>query len=362
MSHLRSKLLRWFRKHARVLPWRKAPKSVDPLYPKDIPLRRNPYQVWIAEIMLQQTQVATVVPYYQKWMKRFPHLGTLALAPEAEVLKFWAGLGYYNRARNLQKAAQNILASGRYPVSAEDWISLPGIGPYTAGAICSLAFNFPEPILDGNVTRVLSRIHGLAFLPGDGAKQKATYWNLARQWAGGKNPGDVNEALMELGALICTPASPQCLQCPLASDCYANKRGQQNSLPPAKQRPSVETVAGVAAIGIQRGKVLMMVRPQGAFLAGHNLFPLFLNKGGKNWKNEFAKVFSAQKISGIPEKRGAVKHAIMNRRYVLQVFFFQVNASTRGLAKSDSQVKWIPETEIENALTNSLARKIWNLR
>jgi len=246
----REPLLTWFTANARDLPWRaplessreqspesEAPTGLPGVVRKSL---RSPYGVWVAEIMLQQTVVAAVVSHYKRWMAEFPTVEALAAAAPENVLRAWAGLGYYARARNLHKGAQAVAAWRReretWPVTAEEWRTIPGVGEYTAGAIASLAFGQRAALLDGNVVRVFSRLLGLGFLPGEGAAAKKQYWDLARLWvedaaaARSQGPaalpaGALNEGLMELGALVCTPASPRCEACPLRDACAARRGG-----------------------------------------------------------------------------------------------------------------------------------------
>jgi len=201
----RRNLKRWFRKSARDLPWRR---------------HRNDYSVCVSEFMLQQTQVATVIPYFQRWIASFPDWQHLASADDSSILKHWEGLGYYSRARNLHLLAREVVAkhSGRLPSEVQALLKLPGIGPYTAGAIASLAYHRPVPVVDGNVERVFSRLFTIRkeiSLPAT----KKLIWNLAEHLVPSRDPGAFNEALMELGATICTPAKPQCLRCPVRSFC-----------------------------------------------------------------------------------------------------------------------------------------------
>ena len=217
-------LLRWFRENARDLPWRK---------------NRTPYAVWVSEIMLQQTQVATVIDYFNRFMKRFPTVEKLARARQDTVLKMWEGLGYYTRGRNLHKAAKLITSdySGQLPDTVDQLQKIPGIGRYTAGAIASIAFNRPAPILDGNVIRVLCRLFCIDGNPMD-TPVKNQLWDLADTLVHTKHPGDFNEAMMELGATVCTPQNPSCLLCPLKNHCQAMKTGRQHELPvKQKQAP-----------------------------------------------------------------------------------------------------------------------------
>ncbi len=222
---LRRDLLRWYGRAKRDLPWRRSP---------------TPYRVWVSEIMLQQTTVAAVTPKYETFLRRFPSLASLASADEDEVLKHWAGLGYYSRARNLRRAALAVVADHRgvFPSDFDAALGLPGIGRYTAGAILSIAFQKPVPLVDGNVIRVFSRLFGLKGRAKDPVFVK-TMWPLAERLLSKSNPGDWNQALMELGATVCTPDSPSCGACPVAQRCVAFKKGLQDALPlpEARRKP-----------------------------------------------------------------------------------------------------------------------------
>jgi A/G-specific adenine glycosylase len=215
LEALRQELLIWFQRHQRDLPWRK---------------NRDPYRIWLSEIMLQQTRVAAVIPYFEKFLARFPTVESLAAAPEPDLLSHWAGLGYYYRARNLQKAAQAIVQAGAFPATYEALLALPGIGEYTAAAISSIAFNLPHAVLDGNVFRVLSRLFADRTNIAD-ASGKKHFALLAAQLLDRENPAAFNQAMMELGATICLPKSPQCLLCPLAFCCQARQQNQAAHLP-----------------------------------------------------------------------------------------------------------------------------------
>ncbi len=356
-AQCRLPLRKWFKKAARSLPWR---EPIDTAGQKkkwsDLTARRSPYAVWVSEIMLQQTQVAAVVPYFQNWMARFPTVEALARASEEEVLRAWAGLGYYARARNLHRGAQKMVSLEKRPVTVEEWERIPGIGPYTAGAIVSLAFGMRAPILDGNVVRVFSRLLGLDFLPGKGTAEKHLYWELARLWADAAQPGELNEALMELGALVCTPVNPECARCPLPFSCSALQGGRQNELPPVKPRARVEEVSAVALRAVSGGKVLVETRAPGSFLAGHAMFPLFHGAEAPSWRATFQQRHPGLKIV---EARPAhtFRHAIMAKRYVVTVWELTVvrNAAYEPTVGSH----WFPEPEADRVLTNALARKIW---
>ena len=253
----------WYRANARDLPWRRT---------------SDPYAIWISEIMCQQTQVKTVIPYWERWMTHFPNIQSLAEAPEQSILKAWEGLGYYSRARNLQRTARIILErhQGRFPTSFDDILALPGIGRYTAGAICSLAFRQPRPILDGNVARVLARVHGFN---GD-IKSSATQKQL---WSASEalvqqakdQPGTLNQGLMEIGALICIPRQPLCGVCPLRPHCFAFGNGLTSELPRVSTRHKARQRLFLAFILEHRGKVLVRQRPAGQVNAGLWEFPNF---------------------------------------------------------------------------------------
>lgn len=236
----RRNLLAWYDAHRRDLPWR---ESTDP------------YRVWVSEIMLQQTRVAAVLEHYARFMKRFPTVAVLARAREQSVLAAWSGLGYYHRARRMHLAAKVIVLErgGQFPSRMEEWLELPGIGRYTAAAIASIAFAEPVAVVDGNVERVLVRLHGNPITNGSA-------WDRAQAMLDPRRPGDFNQAMMELGATVCTPRSPQCLLCPISSFC--DTRGEQ---PAARQAPRKRKQL-IYALVEKQGAVLLVKRPPGARL------------------------------------------------------------------------------------------------
>jgi A/G-specific adenine glycosylase len=355
----RAPLLSWFRGQARELPWRRphVPGTPDDLSSGGLVPRRPPYAVWISEIMLQQTLVAAVIPHFERWMRLFPGLTALAAAPEDAVLRAWAGLGYYARARNLHRGAKILVAKGVWPHSAREWREVPGVGDYTSGAVASIAFDLREPLLDGNVARVFSRLFGLNFLSGDGAEEKRAYWELARHWADAPHPGALNEALMELGALVCVPGVPRCDRCPLVRMCAARAAGWQTVLPPVKKRDKPEAVPAVAVVASHSGCVLAEVRSGGVFLAGHTMFPLFLADATADWRTVFRRRFPGWDI-GAADGAGRVRHVIMTKRYDVEVWAVTLRRS-RSSPSLAEQERWLPVKEVGDLLTNSLARKIW---
>jgi len=261
-------LIRWATRNLRDLVWRAEP--------------RDPYRVWVSEIMLQQTQAATVIPYFYRFTERFPTVQALAQAPLDDVLKLWEGLGYYARARHLHRAAQKVVAEfdGRLPDTVEELSKLPGIGRYTAGAIASIAFGRDAPVVDGNVRRVLCRLYAIR---GDVRQSKiqSQLWALAEANLPKGKAGRWNEAMMELGATVCTPRSPRCDECPLASSCRALALGIQEKLPAradSKRTPHYDVTAAVIR---KRGRVLIARRPLGGMLGGLWEFP-----GGKKKHRE----------------------------------------------------------------------------
>ena len=257
-----SRLLRWYRRHKRQLPWRNNPDL---------------YQIWLSEMMLQQTQVRTVLPYYERFLQKYPTLEDLARAEENEVLSTWSGLGYYNRARNLHRAAQIVCEkyNGEFPREYKQVVGLPGIGRYTAAAILSMAYDQALPVVDGNVKRVLARYLKIEEeLDGPGTER---LWSLLSKIVQdpyvSRNIGDFNQALMEVGALVCRPRHPDCLICPLTQSCAARKKGLQESLPRAGRRPAVQESHYLVAVIRHRGRYLLRQNRDGRFLKGFWEFP-----------------------------------------------------------------------------------------
>lgn len=255
---LRRALLAWYGRHQRKLPWRASGEEIP-----------DPYRVLVSEAMLQQTQVATVVDYFTRFTSRFPTVQSLADADEQEVLRAWQGLGYYRRARNLLRAARQIVAqhSGRVPDNVDQLQGLPGVGRYTAGAVASIAYHQPAPILDGNVARVLSRLYAIE-QPIDQPRTKDRLWSLAQALVPRTRPGDFNQALMELGALVCLPRSPRCDSCPLTRYCHAKKLAMTDRLPVRLPRRPPRPVAHHVLAIERRGRYLFLPRADTGLWAG----------------------------------------------------------------------------------------------
>jgi A/G-specific adenine glycosylase len=248
LKTFQKQLLAWFRAHQRDLPWRRS---------------RDAYRIWVAEVMLQQTRIAAVMPYYHRFLARFATVRSLARAHGAEVLKLWSGLGYYSRARNLHRAAKIIVAQheSKFPRTLDAALELPGIGTYTAAAVLSIAYDVPLAVLDGNVARVLARItaiHGDLRAPNNWRALMAAAQNLLATQA----PGDWNQSLMELGEVICTPQSPRCAECPVASHCRAYAQGLTNQIPaPRRKRAPVQMKIAAAILRDPRGRTLLIQDP-----------------------------------------------------------------------------------------------------
>jgi A/G-specific adenine glycosylase len=245
LAQFRRRLLEWFGRRKRDLPWRRT---------------SDPYRIWISEIMLQQTRVAAVIPYYERFVRRFPSVRALAKAPQNEVLRLWAGLGYYSRARNLHRAAKEIVArhGGKFPRDLDAALALPGIGRYSAAAVLSIAYSAPLAVLDGNVARVLAR---LGAIRGDlrAPRRWAELQRTAQELLAARAPGDWNQAMMELGATVCTPRSPKCGECPVARGCKALRDGIAEAIPAARIKRAPEKVQIAAAVLLDpRGRTLLL--------------------------------------------------------------------------------------------------------
>ena len=330
---LRCRLLDWYAQQGRDLPWRRT---------------RDPYAIWISEIMLQQTQVKTVMPYYERWLKKFPTVQDLATAPQQTVLKLWEGLGYYARARNLHVAAQQVVSEfdGAFPQAFDCAIALKGIGRTTAGGILSAAFNQPVAILDGNVKRVLARLVALPVPPNKGLNQ---LWTLSEQVLDPQHPRDFNQAFMDLGATLCTRHNPACLLCPWQSHCAAYNQNAASDYPMTEaKKPVPHKHIGVAVITDAQGKILIDRRKQEGLLGGLWEFP-----GGKIEPGESAEDCVKREIKeelGIEIEVGSrlitIDHAYTHFKVTLNVFNCTHLSGTPQPLESD-EVKWVTLDEID---------------
>ena len=342
MSTLSRLLLKWYRQHGRTLPWRDHP---------------DPYAVWVSEIMLQQTRVETVIPYFEKWMKLFPDVKALAQASERDVLNAWEGLGYYSRARNLHKAAQIVASkfSGQLPRDLTDLRALPGIGRYTVGAIASMAFGMDEPTLDGNLRRVFARLFDVSEFADSPAGEKML-WDLAAQNLPKGQAGDYNQARMDLGATICTPKSPRCLLCPLMEICESRKKGTQEQRPVLKPKKSVPHYVHAAAVIMERGRVLLSQRPSEGLLGGMWEFPnARVNADPAKELNQALNAACRLKLKkGDP--LGIVQHAYTHFKVTVHAFRCDVVSIPK-----EKNLKWVKITELGDYPMGKVDRQIADL-
>jgi A/G-specific adenine glycosylase len=353
LKQFRRNLLKWFLREKRTLPWRE---------------RRDPYRIWISEIMLQQTRVAAVIPYYERFLQRFPTIEALARARVESVLQFWAGLGYYSRARNLHQAAKEIVAQheGTFPRTMEAALTLPGIGAYTSAAILSIAYGFPAAVLDGNVARVLAR---LGAVQGDLRDPKR--WSeldaAANTLLDANDPSDWNESIMELGAMICTPRAPQCGLCPVAEFCLARALGIQNELPAKRVKRATENVTLAAAVLLDSENRTILVRPRkekaksesaGLF---SNLwqFPgvVVRQDGRAEIAAELRKLFKSKPFAQTlkMQRLGEANHTVTFRKISLAPYLIRVKNLP---AASDATKKQIALTSVAKMAVSSATRKI----
>lgn len=331
----RSKLLAWYDEYKREMPWR----DCD-----------NPYKTWISEIMLQQTRVDQAAPYFRRFMERFPTVYELAEADQQEVLKVWEGLGYYSRARNLHHAAKTVVDefSGKIPDNEKDIRKLKGVGPYTASAVLSIAYKRPHAVVDGNVLRVLTRYLGIE----DDIRStqtKNTVQEAADELLDKNRPGDFNQAVMELGATVCTPTNPDCEECPINNDCVAYSTLKTDSIPyksPAKKRPHHQIGVGIIKSG---EKVLIALRPEDAMLGGLWEFP-----GGKQKDNEEIKETVVRELKeelgvdvSISKPLMKLDHAYSHFKITLHAFMCKMK-NGRPEPKTSQEIRWVPISELND--------------
>ncbi|MFA6239890.1 MAG: A/G-specific adenine glycosylase [Candidatus Hydrogenedentales bacterium] len=336
-SHLKSMrrlLLAWYRAEARDLPWRRT---------------RDPYAVWLSEVILQQTRVDQGIPYFERFLRAFPTVQDLASASEDEVLKLWEGLGYYSRARNLHRAARIVAneRNGAFPDSAAELEKLPGIGRYTAGAIASIAFGERAPIVDGNVVRVLSRLFDITEST-DKTDTRARLWALAAELVPEDAPGDFNQALMELGARVCTPKNPNCSSCPVRLRCEARLLEVQEERPVRNAKKKVPHHECVVAVVKRNGRYLIGKRPSSGLLGGLWEFP-----GGKVASKESHQKalvrFMFETLDVHVQAGGliaCVNHAYSHFRVTLNVYRCELLEGTPS-SQAYTEIKWAPRAHFD---------------
>jgi len=312
-------LIDWYGRTRRDLPWRRT---------------SDPYRIWVSEIMLQQTRAQAVIPYYARFLERFPTVAALAAAPEDEVLALWSGLGYYSRARNLRRAAQAIAQGGAFPRDYDAIRALPGIGDYTAAAVASIAFGSPYAVLDGNVLRVVARVENDA---ADIAapRTRERFRSIAQDWLDRKRAAEFNQALMELGATVCLPKNPQCAVCPLAQVCHARAAGTAAQLPVKLRKQEPVDIAGVLLVVRSRGRILLRRREASARrMAGFWELP----------EPEHAPAATVGK------SYGTIRHTITHHHYTFEVR--EARWTPRG-----GDFAWFAASELSDIPLSTTARK-----
>ncbi len=347
MTRLSSKLLTWYHTYKRTLPWRDHPDA---------------YAVWVSEIMLQQTRVETVIPYFEKWMRLFPSVKALANASEQEVLNAWEGLGYYSRARNLYKAARIVVEQyqGAIPRDLEQLCKLPGIGRYTVGAIASMAFGMDVATLDGNIKRVYARLFDVVE-PVDSPAGEKILWRLADEQLPKGHAGDFNQALMDLGALICVPKNPRCLICPVMKICRARQHGTQEQRPVKRPKKDVPHYVHAAGVIIARGRVLLAQRPPEGLLGGMWEFPNRRVDGdparglAKALKTGYGIRAERSRSRSVDEQQplGIVQHGYSH--FSVTVHAFRCELISRPKA---SNLKWVPLKDLDQYPMGKIDRQI----
>ncbi len=328
-------LLSWYDRNARELPWRSY---------------HTPYRTWISEIMLQQTQVDTVIPYFERWMARFPDIQSLAEADEQEVLTLWEGLGYYSRARNLHRTAQKVVSEmeGRLPSSPEELQKLPGIGPYTAAAIASIAFGVDVAVVDGNIRRVFSRLYNIS-VPARSPEGEGLIWKLAQENLPKSRASEYNQALMDLGAMVCTPKKPDCVHCPVTLDCQAHQLGVQEERPVKIPRKKVPHLTVTAAIIRRDGQVLLAKRPAGGLLGGLWEFP-----GGTREESDLDLPACLRREIReelgvdvqVGEPFGTYNHAYTHFKITLHAFLSELADENEPQPLESEELVWVQTTDL----------------
>ncbi len=342
MQRLTTRLLAWYRTHGRILPWRGLKDS---------------YAVWVSEIMLQQTRVETVIPYFEKWMRLFPTVHILAGASEREVLNAWEGLGYYSRARNFHKAAKIVVEkyNGILPDDLGELGKLPGIGRYTVGALASIVLGMDEPALDGNLKRVYARLFDVSE-PVDAPAGEKILWQIARNNLPKERAADFNQALMDLGATICLPKNPRCLTCPVMSLCKARENATVEIRPVKKPKNGIPSYVHAAAVIVKRGRVLLAQRPSQGLLGGMWEFPNVRISGDP--AKVLAKALKTEYSLRLRVKRnvdpvGVFHHAYSHFRVTVHAFECELTAEPHG-----ENLKWVPLKSLDDYPMGRVDRQI----
>lgn len=344
------RLVSWFNAHQRDLPWRE---------------KYLPYEVWISEIMLQQTQVKTVLPYFRRWMERFPDISSVARASEEEILRYWEGLGYYSRAKNIHKTADIVVRdfAGQFPTEHRDVLKLPGIGPYTAGAIMSLAYNKDYPVVDGNVERVFARLFNIE----RPVREKAAHdfiWKTARELIPKGKARIFNQALMELGATVCTPRNLLCSECPIRLFCESCRLGIVKERPVPPKRKTLTPLEVAVGILVDQEKIFIQKRPPSGLMADLWEFPGGKLRDGETpeeglirefWEELEVKVHSLRKIT-------VIRHNYTSFKITLHAFFCKLRPeSQRPVLRAAADSRWVTPDQLNHYAFPAANRKLIQL-
>jgi A/G-specific adenine glycosylase len=338
-SPLKRPLLAWYRRHRRDLPWRRD---------------QDPYRVWVSEVMLQQTTVKVVTPYYEAFLARFPTLFALADAREDDVVAAWSGLGYYHRARNLHRGARHVRDQhdGRFPRALEAALAVPGVGLYTASAVLSIAYGVALPVVDGNVRRVLARLFALR---GPKWRKDAPFYNRAQEMLDADAPGDWNQAVMELGATVCTPRNPACPACPLRSECRALALDIVDRLPEGKARRAPVAVTVAAALVLRQGRILLVRRAAGRLMGGMWEVPQ-TSLESRGLPDLVPELLERHQLEVRPGRlRASARHAITFRRIRVEAYEARL---VRQPADDPERYAWARPDELDGYAVSSLTRKV----
>jgi A/G-specific adenine glycosylase len=336
-----SRLLAWYGDVGRDLPWRNI---------------RNPYRIWLSEIMLQQTTVTAVIDYYQRFLKKFPTIELLATAPLEDVIDLWAGLGYYSRARNLHAAAKMVVQhlQGRFPENVESLQQLPGVGRSTAGAISALAFDQPAPILDGNVRRVLCRLFALQQPPRSTAAEKQL-WQWSEQLTPVKQVHDYTQAIMDLGAMVCLPRKPLCDRCPAAELCQAYQLGLEQKLPLKAEAKKIPTRNEIALLIDHHGRYLVKRRMATGFLGGMWEFPTLGLTAGEKPEKKIKLLLTDFALSGTAEQIGSIQHVYSHFRLQSSAYYIK----TEDLCHvAEGENRWFSLDELHGIALHGAHKKV----
>lgn len=340
-------LISWFSRHKRDLPWRRD---------------YSPYRIWIAEIMLQQTQVKTVLPYYRRWMRRFPNVESVARASSEDLLKHWEGLGYYSRVKHIRETAKMLIEryNGEFPQEHSTILKLPGIGPYTAGAIMSLAFNEDYPVVDGNVERVCARLFNIS-TPIKEAANRRFVWETAKRLIPDGQARELNQALMELGALVCVPRNPSCKSCPVVEHCESHSHGVVHERPVSNRARKSKPIEVALGVLVRQGKVLIQKRPDSGLMAGLWEFPGGKVEPGESPEEALTREFAEELELDVHclDKIAVIRHSYTSFRVTLHAFVCRLLEPNQSpTLRAAEKALWATRAQLDDFAFPAANRKL----